>query len=949
MFGTVVLTITVLTVASLTLMSALRAYVGGESLWSKAQKEAVSALSSYAEYRRESDYQRFLSNLRVPEGDSMARNEMNRAAPRQAVIVEGFLAGRLDRQDIDNMIWAYRYFKWLPDVAHSVAFWEAGDQYNSELRQLGAHLHAQILEGRAITDKADYLAKIAAINKLLTPVEEGFSNSLGAASRMARDVLISGIVIISTLLFLVGFVLVRALNLRSDELEKQLRTDEERLTLGFQGSNAGLWDWNIRDGTVYYSPWFLQMLGYDAAALSTAPSVFVDLLHPDDRASALRALKQHLEKGTRYSADFRLRRSDGSYLWCRSRGEATCDEAGVKTRMVGSLVDIDALKTAEAIAFTEKEMAQVTLAAIADAVIATDTDGRITYCNKVAETLLGQSTAHILGWPLGLACRIFDESTNTEIINLVEPALHGGVGLPADSRLDLHRLDGSIVPIDHSVAPIHNVGGNIVGAVVVLHDVSEGRRQQARLTHQADHDALTGAPNRRAFERHLNTMLVPTGAVRHHAVMYLDLDQFKVINDTCGHAAGDELICQVNMILQQRLRERDLLARLGGDEFGILLENCGLEDACRIAETLRQSVADVRFAWGGQTFTVGVSIGLVALIPGTTTFKEILKAADSACYLAKEKGRNRVHVYRADDQELSLRKNEMEWISRIKLALDQNRFCLYSQPIVALQADMATTERTHVEILLRMIDENGRLIQPMAFIPAAERYDLMPRIDRWVIHHTFKMLSASRDAQLPAITTCAINLSGGSVGDEQIFDYLLEQQNLFNIPWETICFEITETAAIANLSRAAVLITQLRTLGCRFALDDFGAGMSSFGYLKHLPVDYLKIDGSFVKDMVHDEIDCAMVAAIHQVGRVMGKKTIAEFVGDEATCDKLRAIGVDFAQGYGIGEPRPVYPLTVTENPPLTASGLITPRFAAPFCACVVHDLCMICAASKHR
>ena len=845
---------------------------------------------------------------------------MNQVASRYSVIVDGFLAGRLDRDDIDNMIWSYRYFKWLPDVARAVAFWESGDRQTAALRQLGERLHSQKVQRRSAStevaaDDGGIMNEIARIDTALVPIEEGFSTSLGNASRWARDVLIAGISIVALLLLSIGAVLVRSLTARSDRLAEQLHLNQERLLLGFEGSSAGLWDWNIRDGTVYYSPWFSQMLGYDTTSMTT-PTIFIDLLHPDDRALAQQKLKQHLESDERYRGEFRLRRNDGSYLWCRSRGKAVRDQAGKATRMVGSLIDITDLKAAEATVFAEKEMAEVTLAAIADAVVATDTDGRITYCNQVAEHLLGQPAEHIIGWPLALACRIFDGATGIEIVNLVEPALRNLIGLAPDSILDLHRTDGKIVPIDHSVAPIRNPSGEVVGAVVVLHDVSEGRRQQARLTHQADHDALTGAPNRRAFERHLNAMLVPTSTNRHHAVMYLDLDQFKVINDTCGHAAGDELICQVSMILQQRLREHDLLARLGGDEFGILLENCGLDNAYQIAETLRQSIADVRFGWGGQTFTIGVSIGLVTLIPGTTTFKDILKAADSACYLAKEKGRNRVHVYRADDQELSLRKNEMEWTSRIKLALEQNRFCLYSQPIVALQPYALSTESLHVEILLRMIDENDQLIQPMAFIPAAERYDLMPHIDRWVVHHTFKMLSERRDAQLPEITTCAINLSGCSIGDERIFDYLLEQQNLFDIAWESICFEITETAAIANLSRAVVLITQLRALGCRFALDDFGAGMSSFGYLKHLPVDYLKIDGSFVKDMVHDEIDCAMVAAIHQVGHVMGKKTIAEFVGDDATSDKPRAIGVDFAQGFGIGKPQPVYPFNFVEKIP---------------------------------
>ena len=909
---TVVITMTILTVTSLNLMSALRAYVGGESLWSKAQKESIAAITRYAGHGVERDYQLFLTNLQVPEGDRLARTEMNQASPRQAVVVNGFLAGRLDRRDIDNMIWSYQYFRWLPDVARAIDFWQAGDQHIADLHQLGDRLHAEIMQGRFAPSKASDLAAIERIGAALTPIEEGFSSSLGNASRLARDVLIIGVIAIATVLSLIGIVLVRALTTRSEQLEKQLRLNEERLALGFQGSNAGLWDWNICDDTVYYSPWFSQMLGYDVTSLTTTTATFIDLLHPDDRESSSKALKLHLDTGERYQTEFRLKRSDGTYIWCRSRGKAVRDAAGVATRMVGSLVDIAELKKAEALAFAEKEMAEVTLAAIADAVIATDTEGRITYCNQVAEVLLGYAAPHIHGWPLALACRIFDESSGTEIVDLVGPALHDGSSLPAHSILVLHRIDGGVIPIDHSVAPIRNPSGEIVGAVVVLH-VSELRLQQERLTHQADHDALTGALNRRAFERHLTTMLAAGNASRRHAVMYLDLDQFKVINDTCGHAAGDELICQINMILQQRLREGDVLARLGGDEFGILLQNCAIDDALRIAEILRQSVADIRFSWSSQTFVIGVSVGLVALIPGTTTLKEIMKAADAACYMAKEKGRNRVHLYRADDHELSVRKTEMEWTSRIKQALDQNRFCLYGQPIVALHSEATMSVESHVEILLRMVGEEGELIQPMAFIPAAERYDLMTLIDRWVIHHTFKMLDERRRAGQPAITTCAINLSGGSLGDDRFLDYALEQQRLFDIPWETICFEITETTAIANLSRAAVLIAQLRSLGCRLSLDDFGAGMSSFSYLKHLPVDYLKIDGSFVKDMLHDEIDCAMVAAIHQIGHVMGKKTIAEFVGNDATRDKLREIGVDFAQGFGIGEPQPMYAVSSTQ------------------------------------
>ena len=932
LLASVVLTITLVTVASLTLMSSLRAYVGGESLWSKAQKEASEAVVRYAETGHEIDYQQFLANLRVPEGDSRARVEMNQPNPRRNIIVEGFTDGRLDTRDIDDMIWGYKYFRWVPEIARAIEFWESGDGYIADLHQLGERLHRNAILDQPPADRAVILAEIKRINTALRPIEEGFSSALGDASRRARDLLIIATTLIALGLLALSTVLIRLMTSRSEKLERQLRLNEERLLLGFEGSNAGLWDWNIRDKQVYYSPWFSEMLGYDATEMTNAPPAFVDLIHADDREHSLKELQRHLDTGQRYQTEFRVRRKNGTYLWCRSRGKAIRSATGQPMRMIGSLVDIADLKVAEAVAFTDKEMAEVTLDAIADAVIATDAESRITYCNKVAENLLGQSAAHIHGWPLTVACRIVDESTNTEIDDIVAPALGSGTILAADSVLVLHRMDGETIPIDHSVAPIRNASGDIVGAVLVFHDVSEGRRQAAKLIHQADHDALTGVPNRRAFERQLSNLLARTDVPRHHAMLYLDLDQFKIVNDTCGHAAGDELICQVSKLLQQRLRDGDLLARLGGDEFGILLQNCAIEDAYRIADLLRQGVADIRFAWGLQSFSIGLSAGLVSLVPGTSTLAEIMKAADAACYMAKEKGRNQIYTHLIDDQELLLKKAEMDWTTRIRRALDENRFCLFSQPIIALQPDATETSNTssaapsHIEILLRMIDEDGQLILPMAFIPAAERYGLSTQLDRWVIHHTFKMLAdrikarsygnaATTDAE-PHIATCAINLSGSSLRDDQFLDYLQEQQHLFQIPWQILCFEISESAAIANLSRATVLIVRLRTLGCRFSLDDFGAGVSSFSYLKHLPVDFLKIDGSFVKDVLAEDIDRTVVAAIHQIAHAMGKKTIAELVENSATCDVLRQLGIDYAQGFGVGSPQRIYPLAVTEKRP---------------------------------
>jgi diguanylate cyclase (GGDEF)-like protein len=425
------------------------------------------------------------------------------------------------------------------------------------------------------------------------------------------------------------------------------------------------------------------------------------------------------------------------------------------------------------------------------------------------------------------------------------------------------------------------------------------QKKQAEMFFQASHDPLTGLANRREFERCLNQALSEDAPLGTHTILYLDLDQFKIINDTCGHHAGDALLQQLSRVMRDRLRQSDLLARLGGDEFGVLLENCAEEPSLRIAESLRTAVSDFRFAWEGKVFAVGASIGMLTFKNNGMGLADLLSDVDSACYMAKEKGRNRIHVYRSQDSQLLMRKGQMNWVARINEALEKNRFILFRQKIVALQGD--DSGRDHFEVLVRMIDEEGSLIPPASFIPAAERYNLMPAIDFWVIRHAFsycRSLSAENIAY-----TCAINLSATTIGNEQLVAYICQQFRESGISPGSICFELTETAAIADLANAAGLIRELRHLGCRIALDDFGSGMSSFGYLKNLPVDYIKIDGGFVKNMLNDHIDRAMVSAINYIGHTMGIKTVAEFVEDEATREKLKEIKVDFAQGYGIGMP----------------------------------------------
>ena len=426
-----------------------------------------------------------------------------------------------------------------------------------------------------------------------------------------------------------------------------------------------------------------------------------------------------------------------------------------------------------------------------------------------------------------------------------------------------------------------------------------------RLSHQASHDPLTGLINRREFEARVERALRGARDGQHlHTLCYLDLDQFKVVNDTCGHVAGDELLRQLSGLLQAKLRERDTLARLGGDEFGVLLENCGVDEAQPIAEVLRQAVKDFRFVWQDRSFGIGVSIGMVALNGDSGNLSTLFSAADAACYAAKDRGRNRVHVYQEQDDELLRRRGEMQWVNRITRAMEENRFRLYVQPIYP--ADPASAAPAHFEVLLRMLDDNGEPVLPMAFIPAAERYNLMPAIDRWVISTAFAYCQQRAASSEPMEGICTVNLSGHSLCDELFLEFVERQFELNKVPYKQICFEITETAAISKLNEAVEFIRRLKEKGVVFSLDDFGSGLSSFTYLKNLPVDFIKIDGAFVRDMASDPMDRAMVESIHHIGHVMGLKTIAECVESEESLDHLRSIGVDYVQGEWLQAPLPL-------------------------------------------
>lgn len=525
-------------------------------------------------------------------------------------------------------------------------------------------------------------------------------------------------------------------------------------------------------------------------------------------------------------------------------------------------------------------------------------DTTILLANRFGAEQLGYSVVELVGQPLA---RLYAD---------VEPAalqryLHTSLSEPSQ----IHRWEQRLTHKDGSLLWVRQTARAVSGAdnhptiLLVCEDITEAHRLSASLSYQASHDTLTGLYNRREFERRLRRLLksIPEQPSA-HALCYLDLDQFKVINDTCGHAAGDDLLKQLGAQLQKQVRPQDTLARVGGDEFAVLVTDCTADEAMQVADTLRKTIAEFRFVWHGRGFGIGVSIGLVPLSVADGSVSGALRMADTACYTAKDKGRNRIHVYHEGDTELLRRHREMRWVNQVQWALEENRLELYFQPIVPLAG---TDSRRHYELLLRLRDERGRLVTPGQFLPAAERYNLATPLDRWVVHSMFTWLRKHPD-QLAALHLCSINLSGHSLGDEAFLHFLSNQLKEEGILPDKICFEITETAAIANFGVAIRFIEQLRGLGCRFALDDFGRGLSSFAYLKTLPVDFIKIDGLFVKGILSDTVDLAMVKSINDIAHVMGKQTIAEFVENTAMFTCLQELGVDYAQGYGIGAPQPL-------------------------------------------
>jgi diguanylate cyclase (GGDEF)-like protein/PAS domain S-box-containing protein len=687
-----------------------------------------------------------------------------------------------------------------------------------------------------------------------------------------------------------------ALAIERNLAEEALRTSEAKFRGLFEGVIEGVYQ-STRDGRlVSVNSAFVKMLGYGSAEeMYALPSSVMLYWSAPDRSDFVKRVDTD---GEVRSMEVVLRRRDGSQVVALENSRGVRDGAGRIVGYEGTVSDITERKRAEQAIHAERDRAQVTLQSIGDAVITTDASGQIDYLNPVAERLTGWTLHEARGQAIGDVLQLIDESTRKPVAYTLDRVMMAGeTSIPSDRNVLVNRR-GEELAIQETASPIRNREGAAIGAVIVFGDVTKERRLKRALSYQASHDALTGLINRREFDSRLESAV--NSAQRGEAefvLLYVDLDQFKVVNDTCGHSAGDRLLRDITSLLQTRVRASDTIARLGGDEFGMLLERCSLEQAERVADSIRQAIHGYRFLWGANSLSVGASIGVVRIGRETTSAASVLSAADIACYAAKDGGRNRVQVYERDHG--TNRHREMQWVGRIARAVEDGRLELYAQRIVPISA--ASGEPPFFELMVRLRDEDGTLVPPSEFIPAAERYNVMVMVDRWVVNRAIELLDGClrTSARLPLI---AVNLSGTSINDDDFLDFVLTRLSNEQVA-RALCFEITETTAVASLAKAKFFMRELKARGCRFSLDDFGSGVSSFVYLKTLPVDFLKIDGQFAANVAHDVVDRSMVEAITKVGRSMQVATIAEKVESAEVLAVLKAIGVDYIQGFHLAEP----------------------------------------------
>jgi diguanylate cyclase (GGDEF)-like protein/PAS domain S-box-containing protein len=570
------------------------------------------------------------------------------------------------------------------------------------------------------------------------------------------------------------------------------------------------------------------------------------------------------------------------------------------------LTALEMLPESGSVVVPSRPRAMVTLDAMGESVITVDAEGRIDYINHAAEVLLSQPFDQVMGKAFSEVASLVDEADRRSLGDPVRKALTTGGRVTMGRRAVL--VPAGVGPersVEISVTPLRFEGKEILGLVLVMHDTSELRGLTRQMTYQASHDALTGLVNRREFERRLQEAMdsAQTGNVG-HALCYLDLDRFKAVNDTCGHTAGDNMLREVASLIKEAVRDSDTVGRIGGDEFALLLVGCPLEKARQIADDVVRSVNDYRFVWKDKIFNIGVSIGLVEIGAGGAAIEDIMNSADSACYVAKKQGGLHVHVYSAREEASARHSGEIHWLQRLQGALRDDKFELYYQPIVHARAN--GMRGPALEVFVRLTGEQGQAGAPTAdFIRAAERYRLMPHIDRWVVQRVLSALGRG-GMKLPPGRSVAINIAGQTLGDSDFLEFVVECFDHTGANPGDICFEVTESSVVANLDHAQRFIAVLHGMGCEFALDDFGSGLSSFSTLRTLPMDYLKIDGSFIHNLAGDSVNQAMVAAMIELSRSLNFRVVAEQVEDQLSLDTVTGMGIDFVQGFVIGRPQPL-------------------------------------------
>lgn len=692
-------------------------------------------------------------------------------------------------------------------------------------------------------------------------------------------------------------------------VQQQLEALSHRTELAVQAGGVGIWECDIAAGTVSWDSRMHALHGIDEDAGAPSIEGWVAMVHPDDIERARGEMRAAIKGRRRFDTEYRIQRPDGEVRHVRAMGVVSRDADGVALTMVGTNWDITEQRRLTEALFEEKERLHITLRSIGDAVICTDASLRITFINPIAEQLTGWTMAEADGQPLEEVFRIVDEASGEPIASPVAQCLRTLRPVYLQDGAVLLSRNGERHDVQDSAAPVLTARGDVLGAVLVFQDITVARALQRELAHSAMHDALTGLPNRIWFEKRLREACEAAREhEQNHALCFIDLDRFKIVNDTAGHAAGDVLLRELGHVIRSQVRPTDLLARLGGDEFALLLRDCTVDQGERVCQKVIDAIRGRRFPWEGRVYDVGASVGIVAIDSETPPVGELMSRADVACYAAKAAGRNRVSVYRRDESDARRHHRELQVAAGIHSALEANRFRLFAQEIRALRSPSQPGEEdldgSHIEILVRMVDEHGNLIMPGAFIPAAERYDLMGHVDRWVIHHVLQHFGP-RLCATPGLSV-SINLSANSLGEPFLLPFLHAELKQSVLPANRIRLEITETALINNMAAANRLVAEMRRAGCTVALDDFGAGLSSFAYLKQFPVDYLKIDGSFIRHLAASAVDREIVSSINDIGHRLGIRTVAESVEDKETVRVLRAIGVDYAQGYAIGRPMPL-------------------------------------------